>query len=83
MIERHQIEALDIATLESWIDSDAALSELLAELPFLRSEADALRFVEDVRMVVDDVQNGRTVSHAQIARDVAERRRSYRTDAAE
>jgi hypothetical protein len=84
MGEEPKIAALDVAELDRWLnDPDASIGELMADLPFLRTEAEARRYLDEIREALDDVKHGRVVPHEQIVRDAAERRRRYRASAAE
>lgn len=84
MNDAPKIAALDIAELERWLDDPAApLGDLMAELPFLRTEAEARAYLDDLRVGLDDIKHGRTVPHEQVVRDAAERRNRYRVSAAE
>lgn len=84
MDEEPKIVALDVAELERWLDDpDASLVELMADLPFLRTEAEARAYLDDIREALDDVKHGRVVPHEQIVQDAAERRNRFRASAAE
>jgi len=79
-----KVSALDIAGIERWLDnSDMSIAELMAELSFLRTEADAMNFLASIRAGLNDVRSGRSVPHEQVVREAAERRRHYRASAAE
>ena len=84
MAEDHDKVAGDIA----WVDEllaapDSGLDKLQSEFPFLRTTADARRFLEGVRVGLVDVAAGRVVPHEVVVRDMEERRRRYRPSAAE
>jgi hypothetical protein len=84
MAEDPHSVAADIA----WVDEhlaapDGGLERLQSEFPFLRSAADARRFLEGIRSGLEDVAAGRVVPHEVVVRDMEERRRRYRPSAAE
>jgi hypothetical protein len=84
MSEEPKIGTLDVAEIDRWLnDPEAPIDELMAQFPFLRTESEARRFLEEVKVGLEDVRAGRVVPHEQVARDVAERRRRYRSSAAE
>jgi hypothetical protein len=84
MAEEEPTVGDDIAWIDAQLaDPGASFEALRAEHPFLRSVAEARRYLEDIRVALVDVLEGRVVSHEQIGRDVEERRRRYRSDAAE
>lgn len=68
---------------EQLADPEATFDVLRADFPFLRSAAQARRFLEKIRLGLEDVAAGRVVSHEVVARDMEERRRRYRPSAAE
>lgn len=77
------IDKADLAELTEWAaNSERTLDALLAEAvqAYL---AKGRRWIAEVEIGLDDVRNGRVVPHEQIVRDVEERRRRYRTQAAE
>ena len=83
MSQEPKIAALDIAEIDRWLgDPNAPLEDLMAQFPFLATKAQARRFLEEVKVGLEDVRAGRVVSHEQIARDIAERRRQSRSRAA-
>lgn len=85
MDEEPAIIALDVAELQRWLadDSAATLADLMADLPFLRTEAQARAYLDDIREGLDDLKHGRVFTHEQITQDVADRRNRYRAAAAE
>jgi hypothetical protein len=84
MSEESRIAALDIAGIERWLDDpEVSVAELMAELPFLRTKAEAKEFLASIRAGLDDIRHGRTVPHEQVVREMEERRRRYRASAAE
>lgn len=84
MAKEPKIGTLDIAEIDRWLsDPHAPIGELMAELPFLQSEAHARQFLEDVKEGLEDIRAGRIVSHERVVRDMEERRRRYRASAAE
>ena len=84
MGDEPRIGALDIAGIDRWLsDPDAPLDALREQLPFLRSDAQARRFLTEIREGLEDVAAGRVVPHEEVMRDVEERRRRYRPSAAE
>jgi hypothetical protein len=84
MSEEPRIAALDVAGIERWLDNPAvSVAEVMAELPFLRIEAEAEEFLASIRSGLEDIRLGRTVPHEQVVRDMQERRRRYRASAAE
>lgn len=84
MDEDPKITALDVAEIDRWLtDAEAPIGELIERYPFLRSEAEARRFLAKIKAGQEDVRAGRVVPHEQIRRDMAERRRRYRPSAAE
>jgi len=75
---------LDVAGIERWLDNpDVSVAEIMADLPFLRTESEAKDFLASIRSGLDDIRLGRAVPHEQVVRDMEERRRRYRTSAAE
>jgi len=79
-----EIAAIDVGGLERWLNDPAApLDDLRTQLPFLRSDVQARRFLNEIREGLEDVRLGRTVPHEAIVRDVEERRRRGRANAAE
>lgn len=84
MAEAQRTVSDDIAWIDEQLsDPDSSFEGLRADHPSLGSAAAARRYLEDVRVALVDVLEGRTVSHEQIHRDVDERRRRYSSDAAE
>jgi hypothetical protein len=84
MAEARRTVGDDIAWIDEQLaDPAASFDELRADHPFLLSASEARRYLEDIRLALVDVQEGRVVSHAQISRDMEERRRRYSPDAAE
>ena len=74
----------DLAQVDRWLGApDAGLSELCADLPFLKSEDHARDFLQHLRKGLVAVREGRTVPHAKVAKDVEERRRRFGVHAAE
>lgn len=84
MDDEPRIAALDLAQIDRWLnDPQAPLHELREQFPFLRSDAQARRFLADLREGLEDIAAGRVVSHEEVMRDVEKRRRRYRPSAAE
>jgi hypothetical protein len=84
MADDPRIDALDITEIGRWLsDPEAPLGELRDQLPFLRSDAHARRFLAELREGLEDVAAGRVVSHEEVRQDVEERRRRRRPSAAE
>lgn len=74
----------DIEQVERWLAMpDAGFEELRDDLEFLRSPAHARRYLTGVREGLEAIRDGRVVPHEQIVRDMEERHRRYRPDAAE
>lgn len=73
------IEMVDVSSLDRWLaDPEAPLAELVAKLPFLRSEHQARELLDGIRRSIEDVRCGRTVPHEQVVRDAEARRRRFR-----
>lgn len=81
MKDEPQIDSLDVGALGKWLDGDAPLAELLTILPFLKSEAEARRFLDGVREGRDDVVNGRTHSTDQVFAELRRLREQRRAAA--
>ena len=74
----------DITALQAMIDGpDMGLSAYLAERPYLGSFKNVRDDLASIIVGLEDVRAGRVVPHAQIVRDMEERRRGHRTIAAE
>lgn len=78
------IVALDAVELERWLNDPAVtIVDVMADLPFLRTETQARAYISYIRESLEDLKQGRCVSHEQVAQDVADRRNRYRATAAE
>jgi len=84
MAEKDPSVASDIAWIDDQLaDPDASFDALRADFPFLRSAAEARRFLEDIKEGLEDVAAGRVVPHEQVVRESEARRRRFRSSAAE
>jgi hypothetical protein len=84
MPAREKSIAADIAWIDQQLaDPEASFDELRAELTFLRSPAQARRYLEGIREGLEDVAAGRVVPHEEVVREMEERRRRRRPSAAE
>ena len=61
----------------------APIADLMSELPFLTTQDEARRYLDDLKEALEDVRHGRVFSHEQIVRDAEARRHRYRPSAAE
>lgn len=78
------IAAIDVAELQRWLDDpEAPIVELMALLPFLKTEAGAQSYLKGIREGLADIRAGRTVPHEQVVREAEERRRRWQQSAAE
>lgn len=83
MIAAKPIEA-DIAQIDRWLaQPDCGFAELRGDVEFLGSVGDTRDFLIDLREGLEAARDGRVVTHAQIEKDAAERRRRYGPHAAE
>ncbi len=83
MAEAERTVSDDIAWIDDQLsDPKASFEALRADHPSLGSAAEARQYLEDIRAALVDVLEGRVVSLEQIRRDVEERRRRSRSDAA-
>ncbi len=72
MAEEPKIGTLDVTEIDRWLsDPDAPLDELRQRLPFLHSDEQARRFLEELRAGLEDVAAGRVFSHEEVMRDAA------------
>ena len=83
MAKQDKIAAVDVAELSRWLDDAGSIAELMAQLPFLKTQTEAQRYLDDVREGLESIRAGRFVSHEQVVGDVEQRRRAYRVSAAE
>jgi hypothetical protein len=74
----------DIAWVdEQLVDPEEAFDRLRADFEFLRTPAQARRFLEELRLGLEDAAAGRVVPHEVVLREFEERRRRHRPSAAE
>ncbi|TMJ16279.1 MAG: hypothetical protein E6G94_04660 [Alphaproteobacteria bacterium] len=82
MAEEDPTIARDIAWVDEQLaDPEASFETLRSEFCFLRSAAEARRFLEDIREGLEDFAAGRTVPHEVVVREMEERHRRHRSSA--
>lgn len=82
MSEEPKIETLDVAEIDRWLnDAQAPIEELIAQFPFLRTEAQARRFLEDIREGLASVERGEVFTTEEVIQELEARRRARRSAA--
>ncbi len=82
MDDEPRIDALDVQGLRPWLDDpDRPLGELREQLPFLRSDAQARRFIEDIREGLASLGRGEVYTTDEVMRELEARRRARRSAA--
>jgi len=77
------LQAADLAELERWALNEGRSVDALLKDAVAAYLAAGRHWIAETEIALDDVRQGRAVSHEQILRDVADRRTRYRSQAAE